>query len=289
MHRGTIFLFLKQSPLDILLFPLWALTFVSATLLPLIFLPVISSWHIYPLPSVRLTPWPLIIFTPWQRDTGVAIETRSSAVKVTVSVVCVWVCVCWDGSRVSLLVSMSEALWARWDIGAEISAGSEVNGNGTRGHVLYTQTQKQTGIYRNTTSCTKDMLAQKWQDHPSSVSFILPSSQSSLTQCTLYCLLLPCHWVCCFRMLFIWVTILRNDYLPFLFPGIPQKLQTTKCKSNKRFFFFFFLISCCLLFFIYIFDIIICLFVISILVWCAHTALDATQAKFFHQKITVCC
>lgn len=53
----------------------------------------------------------------------------------------------------SLLVSMSEALWARWDIGVEISAGSEVNGNGTRGHVLYTQTQKQTGIYRNTTSC----------------------------------------------------------------------------------------------------------------------------------------
>lgn len=145
--------FFLKSPLDILLFPLWALTFVSATLLLLIFLPVISSWHLYPLPSVRLTPRPLIIFTPWQRDTGVAIETRSSVVKVTVSVVRVWACVCWDGSRVSLLVSMSEALWARWDIGVEISAGSEVNGNGTRGHVLYTQTQKQTGIYRNTTSC----------------------------------------------------------------------------------------------------------------------------------------
>lgn len=108
-----------------------------------------------------------MIFTPWQRDTSVAIETRSSAVKVTVSVVRVWVCVRWDVSRVSLLVSISEALWACWDVGVEISAGSEVNGNGTRGHMLYTQTQKQTAAIPHP--------ARKTRTHKNDMTIHLPS------------------------------------------------------------------------------------------------------------------
>lgn len=61
--------------------------------------------------------------------------------------------------RVFLYVSVCAALRARWNIKAEESAGSDCDGNGdiraTRGHLLYTQTQKQTCMYSDTSSGTK--------------------------------------------------------------------------------------------------------------------------------------
>lgn len=65
---------------------------------------------------------------------------------------CVWVCASRDGSR-RFVFSVRAAQRACWDVEAEKSSGSDCDGNSVIGatgeHILYMQTQKQTGMYSN--------------------------------------------------------------------------------------------------------------------------------------------